>query len=170
MSKSLFNGSNIESIQYVADNQGQAVVTFSSQGTGDSVKMLIDSAQANFQRGVGLKRFLNSGPALMAGKGSGSLRLQGVFGTAEQLQELCGDPDNLCSLPRDLTLSAGVLTECGTNGSGANISNPLGSGRVDLVLHGCVVTSFDVNVTLQQDGIIFQGANVTMIVTDVSIA
>lgn len=162
MAKSLFNGSNIESIQYVADNQGAAVVTFSSQGSGDSVKMLIDSAQANFQRGVGLKRFLNSGPALMSGKGSGSLRLQGVFGTAEQLQELCGDPDNMCSLPRDLTLSAGVLTECGTSSSG--------TGRVDLVLHGCVVTAFNVNVTMQQDGVIFQGADVTMIVTDVSIA
>jgi hypothetical protein len=128
--------------------------------------MLIDQAAAQFARGVSLKHFLNSGPALMAGKGQGSLTLQGVFGTADQLKQLCGDPDNLCTLPRNIKLSAGVLKEC--KFTDASKSSP--SSNVDLILYNCVVTNFSVTITLQQDGVIFQGANVTMLVTDVGIA
>lgn len=156
---SLFNATT-NKISYISKDNS-AVVTFSS-GSGESINMLVESAQAQLQRGASLRHFLNSGPALLLGKGQGSLTLTGLFGTAEQLSALCGTASDPCSIKRNIKLSAGVLEQC--DDAAKTVST------ADIILQDCVVQSFSINVSLQQDGTTFQQATVNFLITDASLA
>lgn len=172
---SSFFNKNVETIKYVSNPASSAVISFDSinmnspqpgapSTTGSSslgqVKMLVNSASMSFQRGASMMYFINDEPALTIGKGSGSVTLQGLFGSADQIKELCGDPSNPCSLRRNIKLSAGVLIDCDNN------SNK----DTAIIIYNCVVQRLDITFSIQQDGTTFQSATVVMSCTDVGTA
>ena len=171
MANSFFS-KDIESIKYATGLNKRSVVTFSSEysvtpDSSDNVTMLIHSAQLQMRRPAQVMRFLNANPALIVGRPSGTLTLQGLFGTAEQIKNICGDPSNPCMLPRTITLQAGVLTLCN---SGAEGPNDVGDAEEVVTLYGCVCQGFDLTVQLQQqDGSILQQGTATFVVTDCGI-
>lgn len=160
-----------QSLKYVSKNSGDSpVVSFSTyyekneNGTFDSVdesiNMLMDSAELSISRGVNIKHFLNADSAMLIGKGQGSLRINGLFGSAKQLEELLGNPAKPCSLKRNISFSGGVLREC--NGAETKTQD------VELLLKDCVAVSAAITVSQQEGGIVFQSAQVVFVVTDVA--
>ena len=152
--------SSLQSINYVSNGGDQAILSISGSGAGGA--MLVESVGVQAQRGASLRYFLNGANALFLGKGNGVAQVTGLFGTKEQMINLLGTPENPCNLSRTISLSAGVLKQCegGQLGDGVSAS---------ITLHGCVVNGFSITTTIQQDGQIFQQANVTMMLTDISI-
>lgn len=160
MAQSFFN-KQVENIKYATSTDKRNVVTFSSKD-GES-KMLIDSAQLQMQRPATVQRFLNADPALIVGRPSGTLTLSGLFGTADQIKAIIGDPKDPCKLPRTITLQAGVLSVCNTSGTGPTA----GGEKETITLYGCVCQGFSVSVQLQQqDGSVLQQGTAVFVVTD----
>lgn len=153
--------SSLQNINYVSTGGDKAILSVSGSGAGGA--MLVDSVQVAAQRGASIRYFLNGANALFLGKGNGTAVITGLFGTKEQMINLLGtDSANPCNLSRTISLSAGVLKQC----EGGN----LGEGTsASITLHGCIVQGFQITTSMQQDGQIFQQANVQMLLSDISI-
>lgn len=154
--------SSLQSIDYVSVGGNKAVVSISDSAAGGA--MLVDSVGVQAGRGTSLKHFLNGSTALFVGKGQGTVTINGLFGSKEQMTSLLGSSNtDPCKLSRTISLSAGILKQCSTSG---DVST---STDATLTLHGCVVQSFNIGLTMQQDGQVYQQASVQMLLTDISI-
>lgn len=153
--------SSLQSINYVSNGGDKAVLSVS--GSSDGGSMLVEQVQVAAQRGAALRYFLNGANALFLGKGSGTATITGLFGTKEQMINLLGtSSDNPCNLSRTISLSAGVLQAC----EGGNMGE---ATSASITLHGCIVQGFSITTSIQQDGQIFQQADVQMLLSDISI-
>lgn len=164
MAKSYFN-TDIENIKYASITNKRSVVTFSSadatNGEGSDIQMLVSSATLDMQRPSSIRRFLNADPALIVGMPSGTLSLQGLFGTAEQISTILGTPGDVCKLPKTITFQAGSLTTCHTGGTGIETSTDS-----SIVLYGCVCQGFNIEISVQENGVVYQQASASFVVTD----
>lgn len=153
--------SSLQSINYVSSGGDKAILSIN--GSGADGAMLVESVGVQAQRGASLRYFLNGANALFLGKGTGVATITGLFGTKEQMVNLLGaSSSNPCSLSRTISLSAGVLQSCEGGNLGAGTS-------ASITLHGCIVQGFSITTTIQQDGQVFQQANVQMLLSDISI-
>lgn len=153
--------SSLQNINYVSTGGDKAILSVSGSDAGGA--MLVESVQVTGQRGASLRYFLNGANALFVGKGTGTAVITGLFGTKEQMTNLLGaSSSNPCDLSRTISLSAGVLQQCEGGEVGGGVS-------ASITLHGCIVQGFSINTTIQQDGQIFQQANVQMLLSDISV-
>ena len=174
---SLFN-TNLETVEYAGIGNNKATITFSNSvfrkvdngknQIEDNARMLVQSASIQFQRNISKTHFINSGAAILVGRGQGTLQLQGLFGSAADIKALCGSPDKPCSMGQTITLEAGVLRKCDRDGD-----NKLTGGASEtlghkLTLHDCVCTGLSIVTTVQQDGSLYQQASATFLVSDMT--
>lgn len=159
MAKSLLN-SSIEKIEYAGVGNDKAVVSF-SRG-----KMLVQSAQIGFQRNIQKQHFINSGSAILIGRGQGTLTLTGLFGTAEDMKNLVGSPDNPCGLAQNISIEAGVLRPCKGDAGEMETGDPMKS---TITCVDCICTAVSINTTLQQDGQLYQQATASFVVSDATV-
>jgi hypothetical protein len=168
--------SNGSTIKYFSLPGSKAAVSFTpsvpNDGYDDAATvnngyMLVESATLQIQRNMQERHFINDDKALMMGKGTIQLTLQGLFGTADDMGKLMGDPTKPCDMMWTIAISAGILKQCDQAGNPSVVNTELSSdiGQT-LIVSGCVANNMTIQTQVNQEGTLYQQATISFIATD----